>query len=178
MNHKSISIRNFTAADIPVIVDAFIKSKWVEKPPSIFEQYLMEQHKQERVVWVAYIDKKFAGYITLAWKSPYKHFKKNNIPEIADLNVLPVFRKVGIGTMLVQKAEDEAATQSDVVGIGVGLYSDYGSAQRLYVKLGFIPDAEGVTYKYHSTIPGNSYRLDDDLVLWFIKKLNHSGLNL
>lgn len=52
-----------------------------------------------------------------------------------DLNVLPRFRKMGIGSLLLDIAEKEAATKSDVVGIGVGLYAGedggYGSAQRL-----------------------------------------------
>lgn len=172
MSHKLISIRNFTADDIPIIVDAFIQSKWAEKTAGTFERYLMEQQEKKRVVWLAYIGQKFAGYVTLVWNSQYTHFTKNNIPEIVDLNVLPNFRKVGIGSMLIQKAEDEAASQSDIVGIGVGLYSDYGAAQRLYVKRGFIPNAEGVTYKYSSTTPGQSYQLDDDLILWFTKELN------
>jgi hypothetical protein len=78
--------------------------------------------------------------------------------------------------MLLDIAEKEAATKSEVVGIGVGLYAGedggYGSAQRLYVKRGYIPDGKGVTYNYQHTIPGNSYPLDDDLVLWFTKKLS------
>jgi len=36
----------------------------------------------------------------------------------------------------------------------------------------YIPDGKGVTYNYEPTIPGNSYALDDDLVLWFTKALS------
>ncbi len=77
--------------------------------------------------------------------------------------------------MLLDIAESKAATRQDTVGIGVGLYAGedggYGSAQRLYVKRGYIPDGKGVTYNYHPTTPGKSYFLDDDLVLWFTKTL-------
>ncbi|HCE6154635.1 TPA: N-acetyltransferase, partial [Legionella pneumophila] len=63
----------------------------------------------------------------------------------------------------------------DVVGIGVGLYGGhdggYGQAQRLYVNRGYIPDGLGVTYGYKPTVPGQTYPLDDDLILWFTKKL-------
>jgi GNAT superfamily N-acetyltransferase len=93
-----------------------------------------------------------------------------------DLNVLPQFRKIGIGSLLLDTAEKEAATKSDIIGIGVGLYTGqdggYGSAQRLYVKRGYIPDGKGVTHNGQPTIPGNSYPFDDDLVLWFTKKLS------
>jgi hypothetical protein len=62
------------------------------------------------------------------------------------------------------------------IATGVGLYAGadcgYGPAQRLYIKRGYIPDGKGVTYNYEPTIPGNSHPLDDDLVLWFTKKLS------
>lgn len=160
--------------DIPIIVEAFNAIGW-NKPSSLFVQYLNESEAGERLVWVAFVEDRFAGYITLKWQSLYPSFKDQSIPEIIDLNVLPLFRKAGVGSMLLNIAEKEVATKSDIVGIGVGLYAGedggYGSAQRLYVKHGYIPDGKGVTYNYQPTIPGNSYPLDDDLVLWFTKKL-------
>lgn len=56
------------------------------------------------------------------------------------------------------------------VGIGVGLYQDYGAAQRLYFRLGYSPDGRGITYKCKSVTPGESYPVDD-LILWLRKKL-------
>ncbi|HFD7913012.1 TPA: GNAT family N-acetyltransferase [Legionella pneumophila] len=95
-----------------------------------------------------------------------------------DLNVLPAFRKLGIGSALLTAAEEKASSQHEYIGIGVGLYggSDggYGQAQRLYVNRGYIPDGLGVTYNYKPTVPGQSYPLDDDLILWFTKRLNNS----
>jgi hypothetical protein len=44
------------------------------------------------------------------------------------------------------------AERSDVVGLGVGLYPDYGTAQRMYVRRGYLPDGRGVIYynvRYH-----------------------------
>ncbi|HKY70045.1 MAG TPA: GNAT family N-acetyltransferase [Gammaproteobacteria bacterium] len=186
----NISIRKLSASDIPIMVDAFQQANWL-KPTSIFETYLQEQGDGARVVWVAQVDNQFAGYVTL--KCPayakasagrpskasagkqYKPFATASIPEIMDLNVLPPFRNVGVGSMLLNIAEKEAATKSDVVGLGVGLYGGpdggYGAAQRLYVKRGYIPDGKGVTYNYKPATPGNHYRLDDDLILWFTKKL-------
>ena len=126
-------------------------------------------------MWVAHVNNQFAGYVTLKWQSGYESFARNNIPEIMDLNVLPPFRKCGVASMLLDIAEKIAASKSDVVGIGVGLYggSDggYGAAQKLYVRRGYIPDGEGITYNYQHAIPGNSYSLDDDLVLMCTKKL-------
>lgn len=36
--------------------------------------------------------------------------------------------------------------QSDTIGIGFGLYADYGTAQRMYIKRGFVPDGRGIMY--------------------------------
>lgn len=128
------------------------------------------------MVWVAYVQDEFAGYVTLKWRSSYPFFKEQNIPEIMDLNVLPSFKKMGIGSMLLDIAEKEAATKSEVVGIGVGLYAGadggYGAAQKLYVKRGYIPDGQGVTYNYEPTIPVDNYPLNDELVLWFTKNVS------
>ncbi|MDX1924071.1 MAG: GNAT family N-acetyltransferase [Rickettsiaceae bacterium] len=128
------------------------------------------------LVWVAHFKGEFAGYVTLKWQSQYPSFKAQNIPEIMDLNVLPAFRKMGIVSLLLDAAEKEALTKSEIIGIGVGLYAGpdggYGAAQRLYIKRGYIPDGKGVTYNYEPTIPCNSYLLDDELVLWFTKKLS------
>lgn len=168
-------IRSLTEEDIKAIVSSFHQIGW-NKPASLFEGYLKEQEAGERLVWVAHFKDEFAGYVTLKWQSQYPSFKAQNIPEIMDLNVLPVYRKMGIGSLLLDCAEKEALTKSQIIGIGVGLYAGedggYGAAQRLYVKRGYIPDGKGVTYDYEPTVPGNSYPLDDDLVLWFTKRLS------
>lgn len=157
------------------ISEAFNQISW-NKPPSLFEEYLKEQEACDRLVWVAYVQDEFAGYVTLKWRSSYPFFKEQNIPEIMDLNVMPSFKKMGIGSMLLDIAEKEAATKSEVVGIGVGLYAGadggYGAAQKLYVKRGYITYGQVVTYNYKPTIPGNSYQLDDYLVLWFTKNVS------
>lgn len=172
---NQIQIRPLIRKDIAAISEAFNEIGW-NKPATLFEGYLKEQELGTRIVWVAHVKDEFAVYITLKWQSGYPSFKEQNIPEIMDLNVLPSFRKMGIGSLLLDAAEKEAATRSDTIGIGVGLYTGedggYGAAQRIYVKRGYIPDGKSVTYNYEPTIPGNSYALDDDLVLWFTKKLN------
>lgn len=104
------------------------------------------------MVWVAYCNNQFAGYVTLVWKSEYESFSSQNIPEIKDLNVLSDYRKLGIVTQLIKATEAEALRRGNaIMGIGVGLFSDYGSAQRLYFKLGYQPDGRGVTHNYKFT---------------------------
>jgi GNAT superfamily N-acetyltransferase len=175
MEKSFVTCELLSSDHIPSISEAFNEIGW-NKPATLFQRYLKEQEAGERIVWVAHFKGEFAGYVTLKWQAQYPSFKAQNIPEIMDLNVLPSFRKMGIGSLLLDTAEKEAATRSKVVGIGVGLYAGedggYGSAQKLYVKRGYIPDGKGVTYNYEPSIPGNSYPLDDELVLWFTKKLS------
>lgn len=170
MNSKSCNIRLLQHMDILSIASAFAAIDW-NKPTSLYEKYFEEQENQQRCVWVAFQEHEFAGYVTLKWVSEYAPFHKQDIPEIVDLNVLPQFRKQGIGSNLLDLAEAEAVKKSRIVGIGVGLYADYGNAQRLYVKRDYLPDGLGITYKYQPINPGNMIRLDDDLVLWFTKEL-------
>lgn len=156
------------------IVESVGSIGW-NKPISLFEQYLAEAKAGKGLIWIAYVNDDFAGYVTLKWQSQYQSFKDQNIPEIMDLNVLPSFRRSGIASTLLDIAEQEAKTRNEIVGIGVGLYvgadGGYGAAQKLYVKRGYIPDGNGATYNYQSVVPGGSYPFDDDLVLWLTKKL-------
>lgn len=166
-----LSIRQLKSSDIPAIVEGFKKSNWTEKPAATFELYLNEQQNQKRIVWVAFLSNTFVGYVTLKWESLYMHFKEEGIPEIMDLNVLPNYRNLGIGSSLLDTAEKEAASKASKVGLGVGLYTDYGAAQKLYIKRDYKPDGHGITYNYQPTTPGCSYILNDDLLMWFTKKL-------
>jgi len=166
-----ITIRFFNSLDIPVIVKAFALANWT-KSVDIFEKYLYEQNNLDRIVWVAYNKEQFAGYVTLKWESLYKPFLKEQIPEIMDLNVLPHFRTQGIASNLLETAENIASTRNNIVGLGVGLYKDYGLAQKLYIKRGYVPDGLGITYNYEHVIAGNTYQIDDDLILWMTKKFN------
>jgi GNAT superfamily N-acetyltransferase len=167
-------LKTLDSFDIPILVEAFEKANW-PKPASIFETYLQEQLIDSRLMWVAHVSNKLAGYVTLKWHSQYEPFAIAKIPEIIDLNVLPPFRKRGIGSMLLDAAEKEAILKSDVVGLGVGLYGgpdgSYGAAQKLYVKRGYIPDGKGATYNYQKAVPLTRYSLDDYLLLWLTKKL-------
>lgn len=165
-----IEIRLLEETDIPAIVNAFDHIGW-NKPATLFQAYLKEQTLNERYVWVAYQKNQFAGYNTLKMYSEYLPFANKNIPEIKDLNVLPFCRNQGIGSALMKIAEEQAKAYSTTVGIGVGLTADYGHAQRLYVKSGYIPDGNGVTYLHESIKWGIDYKADDDLVLWFTKDL-------
>lgn len=58
-----------------------------------------------------------------------------------------------------------------MVGIGVGMYADYGAAQRLYVRRGYVPDGRGVSYRDRIVLGGETVVADDALVLHLRKDL-------
>jgi ribosomal protein S18 acetylase RimI-like enzyme len=88
-----------------------------------------------------------------------------------DFNVLPWFRRRGIGGQLMDEAERRIAERSPVAGIGVGLSADYGAAQILYIRRGYIPDGRGVSWRGAICQHGDQVSVDDGLVLYFTKVL-------
>lgn len=132
-----LTIAPLVSADIAEIAAAFA-ALGSRKPASQYERYLAEQNRGERAALVARLDGAFAGYLTIVWASTYPPFREAGIPEIVDFNVLPPFRRRGIGGRLMDSAEARIAGRSPVAGIGVDLYADYGAAQRLYVKRGYV----------------------------------------
>jgi len=166
-----LSISQLAQEDIEDLVKQLNSAK-LKKPITLFNEYLEEQTKKERLVWLAKYNDEYVGYITLVWNSRYNPFFDKNIPEIKDLNVVREYQKRGIGTALLLTAEKEAFKRSPTVGLGVGLYEDYGNAQRLYFNLGYCPDGNGITYNYEKILPGCTASVDDDLCLWLVKSIS------
>ena len=164
------NIRLLESKDILQISKAFKEIGW-NKPQSQYESYWVEQELAIRNVYVAFQEEQFAGYLTICWTSDYEPFRERNIPEITDFNVLPRFRRLGIGTQLMDKAENEVARVSSIAGIGVGMTSNYGAAQRLYILRGYLPDGLGLHWKNHHVQYGETIRVDDDLALYLTKVL-------
>ena len=171
MTRTNAYIRTFDSRDIPEMARAFEDIGWT-KPASQYERYLMEQVYKVREVYIALVKGQFAGYLTICWQSTYEPFREKEIPEITDFNVLPKFRRVGIGTQLMDRAESEIAKVSPVAGIGVGMTSDYGAAQRLYILRGYIPDGKGLHHWGRPIHHGQIITADDTLALYLIKELN------
>ena len=163
-------IRMLESRDIPEIAQAFRQLGW-NKPASQYERYLREQSLGLRRVLVAFVNEEFAGYLTVCWHSLYEPFRKENIPEIVDFNVLPKFRRQGIGTQLMDMAEDAIAKVNPIAGIGVGLDPDYGAAQRLYVLRGYVPDGRGLYYRDHHVKYSEQITVDDELAMYLKKEL-------
>jgi GNAT superfamily N-acetyltransferase len=164
------AIRDMLESDSPIIAEAFAAQGW-DKPVSLYVGYWQAHVAGRRDVLVAERGGEFAGYITVVWESDYPPFREKRIPEIADFNVLIRHRRMGVGTALMDAAEQRIALRSPVIGLGVGLYPDYGAAQVLYVRRGYVPDGRGLFTGGRHPQPGEQVRLDDDLVLHLTRRL-------
>jgi GNAT superfamily N-acetyltransferase len=142
------------------------------KEPGYFERNFEEQNAGRREIYIASYEGTAAGYCILNWEPKYYFFKKQGIPETQDLNVLPDLRKRGIATAMIAHCETRAREKGcGQMGISVGLHGAYGPAQILYVKLGYIPDGQGVTCDRRLVSSGEFKAVDDNLCLMMVKSL-------
>lgn len=174
MKKKSdIVLRNLQENDIEIIAATF-NAPWttIEANTEKWKQYYKEQQQHIRTVCVLQTENQFIGYGSLLRISEYPHFKNAHIPEINDVWIGSDHRRKGFGKMLLSHLEDLARQEGySRIGIGVGLYQDYGPAQNLYFRQGYAPDTMGITYKCAAVIPGQSYPVDDELLIWLTKSL-------
>jgi GNAT superfamily N-acetyltransferase len=127
--------------DVDTIAQTF--AHW-NKRREQYERYWKENQEGKRITLVAVSGKQVLGYTNVIWQPDYEPFREVAIPEINDMNVITEFQKQGIGTALIQEAERIALQYGkEIMGIGFGLTADYDAAQRLYPKLGYIPDGRG-----------------------------------
>ena len=169
----AVSVRSVEQQDVCVLADAFSGPDWGgTKPASLFERYLREHQSGARDVLVAFAAEALAGYVTIRWEPDYAPFRELGIPTLEDLNVLISYRRQRAASALVDEAERRIAERSDVAGIGVGMDPGYGSAQRMYVRRGYVPDGRGLTSHDRHVKWGDTVRVDDDLVLFFTKQLS------
>jgi len=92
-----------TEPDCEPISEAFAAQGW-NKPVAQYQRYMRESIAGTRAVLVAERDGEFAGYVNVLWASDYAPFRAEQIPEIADFNVLERFQRQGIGSALLDAA--------------------------------------------------------------------------
>ena len=167
----NIRLKELSRNELALFQESF-KDTYLSDRFDLFKKYLKEHSEKNRYVLLACSGGKMIGYVTLKYVSDYENFARNNIPEIVDFNVVPRFRKQGIGRKLLKRIESVAKKSGYAqIGIGVGLSEDYGAAQRLYVKMNYIPDATGLHYDAKPVQKGTTVRVDDSLAVYLIKNL-------
>jgi GNAT superfamily N-acetyltransferase len=166
----TISIRAIRKSDPHELREAFLDTPWARDVRS-FEKKLAAHWRRERVVLIGTVAGEVAAHGSLVWWPEYPPFREGRVAEIQDLNVAPRFRRRGLASALIAEAERRASERTDRIGIGVGLHAGYGAAQRLYVRLGYVPDGRGASVQGLFPREGQVVRLDDDLTLYLTKRL-------
>jgi len=165
-----LCVRSMIEADIAAMHKAIRAQGW-ERPTDLYANYWRWEQDGTRRIAVAELDGQVAGYLTILPQESNGPFAGRGIPIICDLLVFESFQRQGIGECLMDAAETIAAETADEIGLGVGLHSGYGPAQRMYARRGYIPDGSGVWYQDKPLEPYTACVNDDDLVLYLSKKL-------
>ena len=164
-------IRDMEAADAQVFFDEYTAQGW-HSEVEYYHMRMREAAEGKCVALTAEYQGQPAGSLYLYLTANEGPFKGKNLPEIVDFSVLKKYQRKGIGNRLMDAAEQIAAQHADTVCLGVGLCGEYGSAQRMYVKRGYIPDGSGVWYQDKHCVQYETVcTVDDDLVLFLSKDL-------
>lgn len=169
-DNNCVQIRNLSPYDIPILTKEE-QLQGYHITSAKYEMRLQDQAEGRAVSLVAEYEGKPVGYINIYPDSSRGPFGGKGMPELVDFGVLERYRNNGIGTLLMDIAEKIAGEFSDTVYLGVGLHSGYGSAQRMYIKRGYLPDGSGVWYEDHICEPYTNCCNNDDLILYLSKKL-------
>ncbi len=168
---ETLVIRDMEPADAQAFTDGFAAQGW-HPDIAVYRSRLKDQADGTCIALTAVYGGRPAGHVNVYLRAEAGPFRGKGWPIIVDFSVLEKYQRRGIGSRLMDAAERIAARYADTVCLGVGLHSGYGSAQRLYVKRGYIPDGSGVWYRGR---PCAQYETDvandDDLVLFLSKKL-------
>ncbi|GGD56880.1 GNAT family N-acetyltransferase [Paenibacillus nasutitermitis] len=166
--NPEIKIRQMAETDVAKVYQEL--SEHDIRKPLEYVQTCWEGNKTgERITLIAEYDGRFAGWLHLLTKSYYPFFAEQGIPEINNFDVVPPLRRLGIGNALMDTVEQIAFDRYGIVGIGVGLYSSYGNAQRIYAKRGYIPDGREIMYHGEPPELGSYVEVGHDLALYMTK---------
>lgn len=168
---EEILIRDMVQSDAQIITCEEIAQGW-DQTIDKYEMRLQHQADGKCTALVAEYNGNVAGYIHVYPDSGSGSFANQGYPEIVDFGVLEKYRNNGIGSKLMDIAEQIASKYADTVYLGVGLHSGYGSAQRMYVKRGYVPDGSGAWYCDKVCPQYADCCNDDDLVLYLSKGLS------
>lgn len=166
-----VIITDFLDEEDPADVVGFL-TEWATGDAAASEAHLADHAEGSGTTLIARRAGKIIGIVTMRWTSNNPTFAENGIPLIHQLSVDSDFRRSGVATALMEAIEQLAWTKGRrTVGITVGLFDEYGPAQRLYAKRGYLPDGRGVCQGRLPLQRGQTIQVDHDIILWLTKAL-------
>jgi GNAT superfamily N-acetyltransferase len=171
MARSALAITDFRTDPQRGAVLEFLEA-WVSGDRAGAEQHVADHTNGQGTTLTARISGRIAGLITVRWTSNNPAFADRKIPLIHQLMVEPHFRRKGIGTALLDAAELSAARRGRrAIGITVGLFDEYGPAQRLYAQRGYLPDGRGACRGREPLREGQVVLIDHSLIIWLTKDI-------
>jgi GNAT superfamily N-acetyltransferase len=147
-------------------------TEWVSDGEAEARRYLADHAEPGGASLVATRGHDVVGYVAISWESNFAGFQDRGIPLVHQVAVAGPFRRQGVATLLMDAAEQLARERGiATLGITVGLSGEYGPAQRLYGRRGFIPDGRGACRGQRPLSKGMQVTIDDDLIVWLTKDL-------
>ena len=118
--------------------------EWVSDGDAEARSYLADHAEPDGVSVIATDGSDIIGYVAIVWGSNYDGFRSRGIPLVHQVAVAGPFLRQGVATLLMDAAEQLVRDRGiATLGITVGLFDEYGPAQRLYGQRGYIPDGRG-----------------------------------
>lgn len=146
--------------------------EWVSDGEAEARRYLADHAGPDGASLIAAAGSDVIGYVAIVWESDYAGFRSRGIPLIHQLAVARLFQRQGVATLLMDAAEQLVRDRGiATLGITVGLFDEYGPAQALYGRRGYIPDGRGACRGQRPLSKGMQVTMDDDLIIWLTKDL-------
>jgi GNAT superfamily N-acetyltransferase len=146
--------------------------EWASDGEADARRYLADHAEPDGTSLIATRGPDIIGYAAIVWESNYSGFRSRGIPLVHQIAVAGPFRRQGVATLLMDAAEQLVRRRGIVtLGITVGLFDEYGPAQRLYGRRGNIPDGRGACRGQEPLRKRMEVTVDDDLIIWLTKDL-------
>ncbi len=170
MGIPGIAVQLVDEGDSESVVRFLIE--WVSDGEAEARRYLAGHAEPDGASLIAMAGSDVIGYVAIVWESDYAGFRSRGIPLLHQLAVAGPSQRQGVATLLMDAAEQLVRDRGiATLGITVGLFDEYGPAQRLYGRRGYIPDGRGVCRGQRPLSKGMEVTMDDDLIIWLTKDL-------
>ena len=145
--------------------------EWVSDGEAEARSYLADHAEPDGASLIATDGSDVIGYVAIVWESNYAGFRSRGVPLVHQIAVAGPFRRQGVATLLMDAAEQLVCRGIATLGITVGLFDEYGPAQRLDGRRGYIPDGRGACRGQRPLSRGMQVTVGDDLIIWLTKDL-------
>jgi GNAT superfamily N-acetyltransferase len=146
--------------------------EWVSEGEAEARSYLAYHAEPDGASLIVTGGSEVIGYLAIVWESDYAGFRSRGISLVHQIAVAGPFLRQGVATLLMDAGEQLARDRGiATLGITVGLFDEYGPAQRLYGRRGYIPDGRGACLGQRPLSKGMQVTMDDNLIIWLTKDL-------